>query len=244
MEKNDKRTAEYWKERYHFGMKAEDMTILAARLFLCAESSGQWKDIPGERVIEDMFRHGVEPEYPIDTKGLNADKSGKYHTIADAEGGIATHWPQNMQEEGSLIEFYKCCLAFGWLYEYIYRHFDEERNGSRIGWIDGIAQKVINQSHECIGYWTAKAEEKSRNKRGGATAKEKQGQNHEGVIGKLLKELNISSLQSFRSKTDLRKDFLERVRASTDLTSENRIFFIARKILKNKATALDTKPPA
>lgn len=109
---------------------------------------------------------------------------------------------------------------------------------------------LLKNSCEAIGYWTAKLEEMKRNKKGGGEKMKSRGENNKGAIKIVLAELKIKSLLVFKKDRELRDRFMTKAKEKTKdeqynlPLSEKRIMDIARNVLKDEGTSLDTKPAA
>lgn len=112
-----------------------------------------------------------------------------------------------------------------------------------------IQRLVRDFAFESIGYWTAKLEENTRNKTGGAKIMKEQGNKNQEAIKNIIAELGIKSLLAFKKDKALRDNFYKKAKEKTFdkkhkvSLSEKRISDIARKILKEQGASLDTKPP-
>jgi hypothetical protein len=108
--------------------------------------------------------------------------------------------------------------------------------------LDVIGTWVIAKSNEFIGYWTAKMEERERNKSGAYTMKEK-GIAPDAAIKEVLSKYEIKSFQCFRKNKKLRESFYKEAKIeTTDLKfnvplAEDTIRRKAVKILKAKAAS-------
>jgi hypothetical protein len=105
--------------------------------------------------------------------------------------------------------------------------------------LDVIGMRAIAKSNEFIGYWTAKMEERERNKSGADTMKEK-GLATDAAIREVLSKYQIKSFQCFRKNKKLRESFYKEAKTeTTDLKfnvplAEDTIRRKAVKILKAK----------
>lgn len=76
----------------------------------------------------------------------------------------------------------------------------------------------------------------------GANKKKEIGSKSREAITKALEDLKIPNLQYFRKHKDVRDKFLKSTKEETDKLSPKRIYDLARGILKEKGTDLNTKP--
>ena len=88
---------------------------------------------------------------------------------------------------------------------------------------------VTQRYFELVGYWTAKEEQRKNNP--GGLAMKYRGEKNKGIIEKILADLDIKCLMSFRTNKSLRNEFYYMAKNLTDCDSEDRISKIARSIL-------------
>ncbi len=109
---------------------------------------------------------------------------------------------------------------------------------------------LLKNSCEALGYWKAKLEEMKRNKKGGGEKMKRRGEDNKEAIKIILAELKIKSLLVFKKDRELRDRFMTKAKEKTKdeqynlPLSEKRIMDIARNVLKDEGTSLDTKPAA
>lgn len=163
---------------------------------------------------------------------------------------LCFNYVQNILEEyytgenKDLSQLNRACLLLG---SYNYKNMKQKDIVIFLN-IESLLRGVCCEAN---GYWTAKLEEKKRNKTGGARQVKEQGKRNKEAIRKVIADLEITSLTAFRKDKELRDKFYEKSREKTKdarykppvSLSEKRISDIARAILKEQGAGLDTKPP-
>jgi hypothetical protein len=245
---NKKRMFFKWNSRSYLEFKIEDASELGMRLLLCEISLRDYEDMPDRIRVEDFIRNN-EFVAPLGVKAFDDTYYDHFSSTDDAFKIIEKYCQCTIYERTSLMELFHCCMAITWLYDHCYGRNATDELITKVTVYD---HSITAKSHETIGYWTARAEEMRRNKKiSGARAKEI-GDINKDCIDRLMKELNISTLNALRGKKKLRTLFIERAKSGTkrpkpdgsetEGLSEKRILDIARSSLK-KVNALNAKPP-
>jgi hypothetical protein len=112
----------------------------------------------------------------------------------------------------------------------VYRLNKESMQENILKTFIAMEHRLTNKACEAIGYWTAKLEERRRNKEGGAQVKKEKGEKNKESIKKIMDDLGISSM-NFKNNKTLKEKFYNRAKKETGLY-EKRISEIGRNISK------------
>lgn len=226
-------------------LKSKLVLDLSVRLYICVQSLRNYDDIPDiidgtdySKIVNDAandciaFGRTTNDEISI----LNEVQLCKIHDKTSLNDAIKTLNKGQLckiHNRASLEELSICCLIISDLYSSSI-DLDTKDADKYITTVNPLADSIIGKSHEAIGYWTAKLEEKKRNMEGGAKKKAEKGNANRDAIKVILSELGLTSLSVFRQDKKLRSEFFTRTERATDKLSQGRISKIARALLKVK----------
>jgi hypothetical protein len=213
-------------------LKSKLVLDLSVRLYTCEQALRSYDDIPD--IIEGTDYSMIVSDAAKDCKTFEPTTNDKIDDKASRNDAMKTLKKGQLckiHDKGSLRELSICCVILGDFYSSA-SDLDTRVIDKYITTVNRLCDAIIGKSHEAIGYWTAKLEEKKRNMEGGAKKKSEKGKKNQDGIKHILSELKITSLSVFRNDKKLRAEFYEKCKKATDLDSEDRISKIARALLR------------
>jgi hypothetical protein len=221
-------------------LRSQHLFALGFRLALCYGSLQSYNDMPDtietNSILHDL---GTVSKNELANNTNSAFELLNIKSDKECADIVLEALECKIYEQKSFRTLVYACFALSCLYDSLYPAIQEDEMDTFCRAEDILTRR----SHEAIGYWTAKLEEKRRNMNGGAKAKKEKGRKNREAIEKVMDDLGISSLNIFRINKELRDKFYAFAKKETDMLSPKRIYDLANIIQKEKSNTLDTKPP-
>jgi hypothetical protein len=225
-------------------LKATALLDLTKRMIMCEKSLNEWGIIPTEVSIfynlhkdKSLLKEwdDINHKYQMDLDVSSADGSLKLKSCFNLVKKILSKYL--LDNNKNLHEPLKACALLG---GYNYKNMQTKD----ITTFFNIESLLRGACCEAIGYWTAKLEEKKRNKDIVDKTVVEQGRKNKEAIKNIIAEMKITSLTDFRKNKILRSSFLAKAQEKTKEVdkkhnwplSEKRIFDIARASIKEQKT--------